>query len=172
VRFPIENENGFQYSEFMKILLRVAWIVLASSFILAQGAWAHGTEREYGTVINGRSAGSQFSSGGSPDFTLIAIEANVGAMLRAAEGGEYAELKERASQLFGQIEELQHRSEGLEPANREFAAEAAAEMEEVALRVGLAARASDVSSLRHEIDELKRSVGSMQSFLRRQSDKL
>ena len=46
-------------------------LMLASSLAGPLPAYAHGTERHFGTPINGRGAAS--ATGGSPAFTLLAL---------------------------------------------------------------------------------------------------
>ena len=135
--------------------------------MLASGpAWAHGLERQYGTPINGAGAGARAGSGGSPAFTLLALEATSAAMDRALDEGRTADIHERARRLSQMVLELRRRSQNLEPDQRQRVAEAVALLSARADRVYATAGDEDPTSLRRELTELRKLVGSMHVLLR------
>lgn len=149
---------------------RFACMVFLGVLAWGNGARAHGTERHFGTPINGREApGQQPDSGSSPAFTLLVLESNSRAILRAIEEGRSGEARERAQQLPQLIRELQKRSERFDAPQRETAVEATSAISECTARIGVAADAADGPSVRRELAELRRLVASMQGFLRESS---
>lgn len=127
------------------------------------GAWAHGTERHFGTSINGR---VRSDSEGSSAFTLMALESNSKAILRAIEEGRAAEARQRAQRLPQLVGELQKRSEKLDAPMRERAVEATSAISKSAARIGAAAEAADATSVRRELAELHRLVAAMEEVVR------
>ena len=65
---------------------RITAITILFAIASPSVAWAHGTERHFGTVINGRGGPiPSFDSGGSPAFTLMLIDSSSHALRSAAE---------------------------------------------------------------------------------------
>lgn len=75
-------------------------------------AYAHGTERHFGTPINGRGAAP--ATGGSPAFTLLALSANLTGLERDLQEGRIPEIPERAGRLPAMARELVARVRYLE----------------------------------------------------------
>jgi hypothetical protein len=148
--------------------LRFPWIVLVGVILSAAGASAHGTEREYGTPINGRGV-RETGSTGSPAFTLMALESNSSAILRAFEAGHTSDAYERIQRFPKLIDELQRRCANLDTLQSGHAKEVASVISESAARIEAAA-GTDEPAVRHELLELRRHVVSMQALLRQDSD--
>ncbi len=140
--------------------------ILLGGTLTPGAAWAHGLERHYGTSINGSGAASPTGTGGSPDFTLLALEAHSAALERALADGHRGEIRERARRLPRLVEELGRRAQHLEPGMRSRAGEAIAALSETAARLHAAAREPDAASIRAELAEFRNLLNSMRDFVR------
>lgn len=147
--------------------LRFPWIVLIGVLLWAPGASAHGTEREYGTPINGRGV-QETGSLGSPAFAIMALDSNSSAILRALDEGRASEARERVERFPELIRELLRRCEKLDASQREQAREATSAISDCATRIEAAARVDELA-VRHELVELRRHLASMQELLREQT---
>lgn len=145
-------------------------IGLLSAFGSAGIAGAHGTEREFGTEINGGNRSlSQVVGVGSPAFTLVVIESNSRAMLRAVEDGQAVVVQRRASRLSGLMKQLRHCSAQFSASDHQRVTVAIAAIAESVDRVSDAATIADAPELKLEIGRLLGDVASYKRFLREKS---
>ncbi len=145
-----------------------AFALLLRTRAPAPAASAHGTERHFGTPINGRATvAPEANAGGSPAFTLLVLATNAEAIERAIDEGRVSEARERAHRLLDLIRELELRSRNLAAPARELAAEVASAIAERGTRIATTARTSDLTSIRHDLAELRRLVASMQDILQK-----
>lgn len=146
---------------------RLAACMLLFVYASPSATLAHGTERHFDTVINGRGGPiPSFGSGGSPAFTLMLIESSARALLKAAVKAQPDVARKQASRLSELVDQLRRRSKGFDLLNRERFAESTAAIAQSVHQIGVAAKAVDTAALRLEVGELDRLVTSMQGFLR------
>ena len=153
-------------------MTRFGCALLLGTLASGPGAWAHGTERQFGTPINVRATvAPQANPGGSPAFTLLVLATNAEAIERAIEEGRVSEARERAHRLPGLIRELERRSRSLAAPARELTAQVASAIAESGARIATPARASDPTSVRHDLAGFRRLVASMQDLLQETSER-
>ncbi len=115
------------------------------SFAFAHVAFAHGTEREYGTPINGHHE-ERSDIAPSPSFALLTLDVSATKISRALESGALSEAEQEAARLTSLSDSLVHECRALAQEAREAVAEGAAKISQAAGQLGDAIRGRDLSS--------------------------
>ena len=145
--------------------LRLLALMLAWGW--AAPSYPHGTERRYGTPINGRSStAATGESRGAPAFTLLALSANLSALERDLGEGRTSDARERAQRLPGMARELVARTQHLRAPEREQVDLAAQFIAESAERIGSATTGLESESVLREVTLLRGQIAALEDLLR------
>ncbi len=126
-------------------------------------SYAHGTERHFGTPINGRSPAPV--AGGSPAFTLLALTANLDGLERDLQEGQIQGVRERARRLPAMARELVQRSAPLGASERAEIDRAAGLIADCAKRIDAAGGVADSQILR-ELARLRDRIATLEDLVR------
>lgn len=146
----------------------LAFLVIA--WTLPAPALAHGTERHFGTPINGRAPDSNRSRG-APEFTVMAIEATLKAIERDLAEERQTEARERARRVPGMTRELVTRCEHLGPAERDQVGLSARAIADGARRIDAAVDDRDGTTLSDEMAHVREQLAALDGLLRRVNDR-
>jgi hypothetical protein len=150
-----------------RIATRV-WIRAAAiaSLALAQAAFAHGTEREYGTPINGQHE-ERTEIAPSPSFALLTLDVSATKISRALDSGALSEAEQEAARLAPLSNSLVHECRALAQDAREAVAEGAAKISQVAGQLEDAIRERDLSASQAAVGRVQEVVGQLRGVVDR-----
>ena len=144
---------------------RRVW-VLAASITCAVPALGHGTEREYGTSINGQhEERSQIAP--SPRFALLTLDVSATKISRALDSGALSEAEQEAARLALLSDSLVHECRALAQDAREAVAEGAARISQVAGQLEDAIQERDLSASQAAVARVQEVVGQLRGVVER-----
>lgn len=134
-------------------------------------SYAHGTERHFGTPINGRGAGPATDGrSGSPAFTLLALTANLNGLERDLREGRTSEVRKRARRLPAMARDLVARSRSLGRREREQVDVSAQVIAEGAERIFSAAPSLEADRVLHEVNLVRARIAALEDLFRNAED--
>lgn len=142
----------------LQLILMLAW-----SLGGPPPAYAHGTERHFGTPINGQ--GPAPAASGSPAFTLLALTANLNALERDLREGRSAEVRARVQRLPAMASELVARARNLDLREREEVDASAQFIAEHAERIRRAAARLEAERVLREVTLVRDRIAVLEDLL-------
>jgi len=142
----------------------LAFLLIAWSF--PAPASAHGTERHFGTPINGRVPDSARGRG-APEFTVLAIRATLSGLERDLEERRTTEAQVRAQRVVGMTHELVARCAHLSWADRDQIGLSGREISDSARRIDEAVSARDPAAVHDELTRVREQLTAVEIVLRR-----
>ena len=152
----------------MTHLLALAVLILLGG--LPAAASAHGTERHFGTPINGRAPDSN-QSRGAPEFTVLAIGATLKSIERDLAEERPTDARERARRVLGMTRELVARCEDLGPTERDQVGLSARVIADGARRIDAALDDRDGTAVRDEMARVREQLAALDGLLHRANDR-
>ena len=153
---------SFRFLPLLALIVACGW---------SEPSHAHGTERPFGTQINGRrSTPATAASRGAPAFTLLALSANLSALERDIGAGKQSEVRARAQHLPGMARDLVARSRHLSAPEREQFDLAARFITESAERIDSAAAGLETEGVLREVTLVRGQIATLKDLLRDADD--